>query len=155
MKEKEKKSQPEASAPGNPSTITAQDNQENAVAHAIALLSIYSPYTPRHFRESKPVWWLLDADDQRACKVSLFIDPHFDLREAAKSAGPKKRVVTMQLTDLSKLNAYLCTEGQMELPPPPPVKGYIVVCSAGALIVQESSSRTHSILSLTRSNSYE
>lgn len=138
MNTKNKKSQPEASAPGNPSTITGQNSQENAVAHAIALLSIYSPYIPRHFRESKPVWWLLDADDQRACKVSSLISPNFDLRKAAKTAGPEKRVLTMQLTDLSKLNAYLRTEGQIELPPPPLGEGYIAVCCAGALVVRRS-----------------
>jgi len=148
MRNNKYNSQPEATAPGNPSIQPAQNSVPNAVVCALALLSIYRPSIPRHFSEAKPVCWLLDADDQRACEVSSFIDTRFDLHDAAKSAGPTKRVVSIQLTDLSKLNAYLCAEGQMELPPPPLGDGYIVVCSAGTLIVQASDSPTHNNLTL-------
>ena len=141
-------SHPEASAPENPSNKTAEGSSENSAALAVALLSIYRPYIPRHFSEAKQVWWLLDADDRRACKVSKFIAPQFDLREAADSAGPKKRVVTMELTDLSKLNSYLRTEGHIELPAPPFGKGYIVVCSAGKVLLSDSDATIFNNVSL-------
>jgi hypothetical protein len=136
-----KKHQPGAFTAENPSNKTAEGSSDNSAALAVALLGIYRPYIPRHFSEAKPVWWLLDADDRRACKVSKFIAPQFDLREAADSAGPKKRVVTMELTDLSKLNSYLRTEGHIELPAPPFGKGYVVVCSAGKVLLSVSPNR--------------
>lgn len=125
-----------------------EQHHKYAEVRAIALLNIYRPCMPSVFGEARNVFWLLDADDRRACEVSMFIRPPLDLRGEASAAGPKKRVVVMQLTHLSELNSYLCTEGQQELPPPPLRKGYIAVCSAGALIVQMSDSPTHNIISL-------
>jgi hypothetical protein len=125
-----------------------EKHHKYAEARAIALLNIYRPCIPSVFGEARNVFWLLDADDRRACEVSMFIRPPLDLREEANAAGPKKRVVVMQLTHLSELNSYLCTEGQQELPPPLLRKGYIAVCSAGAFVISDSDTPEQCLLSL-------